>query len=160
MVHGFSFCAVYSYTWSLLLKLWSNNHVSTLVLISNLCVILACEEPGMRKIRELFEVCCFKILIRKVYVCFHELYNLFLLYNARVGWRDMDLKECQPVMVHHYHIEVLVLLVRGMLLGRSVWIFTLLNPWINLWCLKVVFDVWTVASALIPVYFHMLFVVK
>ncbi len=31
----------------------------------------------------------------------------------------MVLKECQRVMVHHYHIEVLVLLDKGMLQERS-----------------------------------------
>lgn len=51
----------------------------------------------------------------------------FCYLLTRVGWKDGDLKECQHLMVHPYHIGVLVLLVRGMLLERSVQLVSLLN---------------------------------
>lgn len=45
---------------------------------------------------------------------------IVFFFLVRVLWKNMDLVECQHLMVHRYLIEALVPLVRGMLLARCV----------------------------------------
>lgn len=50
---------------------------------------------------------------------------------SRVGWKDMEWREILHLTEHHYPIEVLVLLVKGVILGRYVLPF--LCWWAFIW---------------------------
>ena len=51
---------------------------------------------------------------------FNLMTNFHCIHYFRVSWKGIILRACQHPMVHHYHIEVVVLQVKGMLLERWV----------------------------------------